>query len=75
MVGFSNDLININVRCRFCGQISILTVHEKDFRRYQSGNHLIQNVFPYLSAEERELLISKMCGVCWAKTFSPIEEL
>ncbi len=39
-----------------------------DFFKWQEGE-LAQNAFPYLSADEREMLISGVCPKCWAKTF------
>ena len=34
------------------------------YERWQSGE-LIQNVFPELSVNEREMLISSVCGTCF----------
>ena len=38
------------------------------------GVGLIQNAMPNLSADDRELLISGICGPCFDKMFPPEEE-
>lgn len=38
------------------------------------GGQLVQIAFPYLSAEEREMLISGTCKECWDKMFTPDEK-
>jgi hypothetical protein len=46
---------------------------EADYERWQNGEH-IQNVAPYLSADDRELLISGMCGKCFDEIFAGEDE-
>ena len=43
--------------CPFCGNHTNVKVFEEDYVRWQEGE-LVQNCFPYLSATEREVLIS-----------------
>ena len=44
-----------------------VTVEQMD--RFYSGNELVQNIFPNLSGEEREFLISGMLPIEWNTTF------
>jgi len=44
---------------------------DRDFIRWEEEGELIQNALPYLSADERELLISGICGGCFDKMFGP----
>ena len=65
----------VQVRCVSCGKTYTLKVNEKDYELYLSQNRPhIQDIFPYLSPAERELLISGVCEVCWNKMFSLEDE-
>jgi len=59
--------------CPFCSHVNYITVNEQDYYRWEDGE-LIQNAFPYLSAEERELLKTGICPSCWDKMFPPEED-
>ena len=60
-------------QCPFCGETHIILVNEIDYLDWKDGK-LAQNAFSYLSADEREMLISGICPTCWADTFSGTEE-
>lgn len=60
-------------RCPFCGRGNEVEVNESDYWDWQDGE-LVQNAFPYLSADEREMLISGICPTCWDKMFGSNEE-
>jgi hypothetical protein len=59
--------------CNCCGGIKELVVNPVDFDNWKARKVLIQDAMPYLAAEDRELLISKTCGVCWNALFSEEE--
>lgn len=60
----------IHIKCRHCERMYVLKVNKEDFEKFESPNRPhIQEVFPYLSPEERELLISRTCGKCWNDIF------
>lgn len=63
------------VRCRMCNTDYELKVREEDAHEYfnHSRRH-IQDIFPYLSPAERELLISQTCSECWDKMFGTDED-
>lgn len=50
--------------CPFCGRTSSIIVKASDYFDWQDGT-LAQDAFPYLSASEREMLISGICLTCW----------
>jgi hypothetical protein len=56
------------VRCEECSKIYTLEIDRKDRADHQAGKYA-QDAFPYLSADERELLISGVCGECYNKIF------
>ena len=59
--------------CPFCGHENEVEVNHMDYLDWQNGE-LVQDAFPYLSANEREMLISGCCPRCWDKMFWGDEE-
>ena len=60
---------DITVKCPFCGCITLLRNIDKDaFTKYMNGE-LIQRVFPEMSANDRELLMTGMCKKCQDQIF------
>lgn len=58
----------ISTVCPFCGHHDAVTVPESGYLAWQNGE-LIQNAFPDLSAEEREMLLTGICRKCQAEIF------
>ena len=52
--------------CLMCGTIQHIYVNYADFMAWRDGM-LIQKAMPYLTPDEREMLISQTCGSCWDK--------
>ena len=69
----NNKEVTIVTVCPFCGHANEVEVNEEDYWEWQDGA-LAQDAFPYLSADEREMLISGICPKCWEKTFGGEEE-
>ena len=63
-----NNTIILEVECPICGNVSEISVEVNDYIDWQNGK-LTQNAFPYLSASEREMLISGVCEDCWNEMF------
>ena len=61
--------LSVDVACHTCGRVSKLSIDREGFESWTHGESLIQDAFPYLSADERELLISQICGDCWDRMF------
>lgn len=59
--------------CPFCGKAHEIEVNEIDYLDWQDGE-LVQNAFPYLSADEREMLVSGICPDCWNGMFGQEED-
>ena len=59
--------------CPFCGRENEVEVNHMDYLDWQNGE-LAQDAFPYISANEREMLISGCCPRCWDKMFWRDEE-
>lgn len=69
----NNKEITIVTRCPFCGKANFIEVNEMDYLDWSDGE-LAQVAFPYLSADEREMLISGICPTCWDKMFGGDDE-
>ena len=65
--------ICVVTQCPFCGRGNEVEVNEADYWDWDDGK-LAQDAFPYLSADEREMLISGICPTCWDKMFGSDEE-
>ena len=57
--------IQIERVCPMCGKISTVTVTEEGLRAYKAGVKSIQDCFPTLSADDRELIKTGICEKCW----------
>ena len=66
-------IITLITTCPFCGRENSINVCEEDYSAWQNGA-LVQDAFPYLLADEREMLISGICPTCWNDTFFDEEE-
>ena len=52
------------ISCNRCHAQIKLVLDRKDFAAWKHGL-LIQHAFPYLTPDEREILISGLCGLCF----------
>jgi len=68
MVAMKREKINLYAECRKCSEVLLVPVYFEDVEAWRGGK-LIQDAMPYLSADERELLISETCGPCFDKMF------
>ena len=63
-----NKTTNVTVKCPFCGAETVISVPIEGIKKYKDGA-LIQNAFPNMTAEEREVLISGICFKCQKQVF------
>lgn len=66
--------MEVDIKCRLCGNLHKVEVAENDFLAHLKGEKKVQEIFPYLSAEDRELLISGICPKCWNDIIPKEEE-
>lgn len=57
--------IELLFRCDVCKNDFKITVEAEDYDSFLNNEASVQECFPYLSADERELMISGMCGACF----------
>ena len=63
----------VDVQCLQCGVVYSIILNKQDLVDWTSGDKYIQDIFHYLSPNERELLISNTCGSCFDKMFPPLD--
>lgn len=66
-------MITIVTICPICRKETEITVRFEDFLAWQEDTHA-EDAFPYLSANEREMLISGVCPSCWDSMWDDEEE-
>lgn len=68
-----NKKVEIICQCPFCGTVSRVAVYAYQYALYLQGD-LAQNVFPQLSATDREKIISGLCDKCQNDVFGEDED-
>ena len=63
------EKIILECRCPMCGQTAKIEVWDVDYYRYELNGGLVQDCFPYLTANEREAIITGICPECWERMF------
>lgn len=63
----------LEVQCRMCGADHVIFVKYEDYLSWLHRDGFIQDLMPYLSDSDRELLISNHCGKCFDTLFPPID--
>jgi len=61
-------------RCEHCGTNYDIFLCYEDFFAWQNNEGFIQELMPYLTPGERELIISGTCDRCWELMFDSFEE-
>jgi len=56
---------SIDIPCHMCGLEYNILVDSDNWKEWKSGEKYIQDAFRYLSAGERELLLTGTCDSCW----------
>ena len=59
--------------CPICGKVNTLELDSEKYNQWKMGAH-VQDVFPDLTPDERELIITGTCSKCWDKMFGEDEE-
>ena len=62
----SKSMVRVTPPCLVCGKRSQLTVESEAFYQWRNGT-LIQDAFPELSFNERELLMTGTHSLCWKR--------
>jgi hypothetical protein len=60
------------IGCKHCPRKYEVELDPHDLVRWANGE-LIQNAMPYLTADERELIMTGTCGECWERLWKDVE--
>lgn len=63
----------VDIQCVKCYTWHNILVNREDMYDWTSGSLPIQTALHYLSPNEREILLSQICGDCFDKMFPPID--
>lgn len=67
--------VTMMVKCHMCNkQYNIMVTEDSAIEWMSPNRRLVQEVFPYLTPDERELITSHTCPVCWDNLFGTDEE-
>ena len=64
----------LTANCMYCSTEKQLVVETPSFYKWVNKEQFIQNAFPNMSVDDRELLISNTCQLCWDSIFGNDEE-
>lgn len=70
----NQEIITLKIKCNICNAEYYIRVKKKDYELYKNSDMHIQDIFPYLTPDERELIISHVCGECFDELFNDIED-
>jgi hypothetical protein len=65
----------LDVKCWNCGMDYAVIINKEDLLDWAVGEGSIQDIFHYLTAGERELLLSNTCGNCFDALYGAESEL
>ncbi len=63
------SMIKVHNDCSRCHRIVTFQVDSFSLSKWMVGREPIQNAMPELTADQREFLISGICGTCFDKMF------
>lgn len=65
-----NSTIQVTRNCAFCGKEQTLQpVWLEDWSKFVNNEGHVKDIFPYLSVDDHEMLLSGVCSPCWDSTF------
>lgn len=60
-----NDKVSVCTTCPICHKKHFVEVDFEDYRKWKTEDIHVQDAFPYLSDDDREMLLSGICVECW----------
>jgi hypothetical protein len=66
----STDTCTHSNTCYHCGESNEIILDFTAFMRWYNGDGLIQDIWPNLTGDERELILSGIHPECWNRMFA-----
>jgi hypothetical protein len=70
----SENVYGFTRTCMHCNEETEFCISKEEYQRLIINNEYIQDVFPFLEKEKREVMISGTHPECWNEMFNPLEE-
>lgn len=64
----------LELRCWKCRKLVVIRTTQAQYDAWQFGGKKVQEAFPDMTPEHREMLISNTCGACFSALFPPEED-
>ena len=65
-VGNGKNLdIRVHIKCTECKKNKTHDVNTDDLIQFMNSSVKVQDAFPYLPKEDREMFLSGLCSECW----------
>ena len=69
-----DDTVKILTRCPVCNEQHFIPVKFCDYIKWKKDGVYVQDAFPYLNEDEREMLLSGICRKCWDEAMTDDED-
>lgn len=63
------DNISLNIKCNCCGENNGIKVRLRDYSSWKYNGLSINQAFPYLKDEDKDLLLTGICSDCLTNTY------
>ncbi len=67
-------MVKCEFECSGCDYAEVLLIDIEAYQRWNARELLVQDAFPHLSPQQRELIMSATCDKCWRDMFAYDEE-
>jgi hypothetical protein len=67
----TDDTVTFFRICVVCGTVHNFKVTKDEYERWMNRGEFVQNVFPTITPEVREMLLNGTCPECFDKLFPP----
>ncbi len=64
-----SDYVTLDGKCVWCNKEVFISVKRVDFEEQKKSKAFVKDAYPYLSKDDREFLISRICGSCFDTFF------
>lgn len=70
----TDEIFGFKRKCHYCGEESQFGLNKEDYKRLFIDQEHVQDVFPLMPKEDRELMISGTHPKCWDEMFQDLDE-
>jgi|APGre2960657373_1045057.scaffolds.fasta_scaffold27882_4 hypothetical protein len=70
----TNEIYGFKRTCHHCGEESQFGINYEEYQRLFIKQEHVQDVFPNMPKEDRELMISGIHPKCWIEMFEDFDE-